>query len=67
MSQFHEELKSKMDIYAHLIYTIGSLKESKYLLHFSLIENYVSKENYQRAINLGEDIGAMLWGILKKI
>ncbi|MFH1346872.1 MAG: four helix bundle protein [Spirochaetota bacterium] len=45
----------------------GSLKESKYLLHFSLVENYLIKEDYDKAIKLAEDIGAMLWGILRKI
>ncbi len=45
----------------------GSLKESKYLLHFSLVEKFLSKEDYEKAIKLSNDIGAMLWGILKKI
>jgi four helix bundle protein len=45
----------------------GSLKESKYLLHFSLVENYLSKENYNKAVKLTEDIGKMLWGILRKL
>ena len=45
----------------------GSLKESKYLLHFSLVEKYISKEEYKKAIKLAEDIGAMLWGIISKI
>ena len=39
----------------------GSLKETKYLLHFSFIEEYLNKEQYERAINLAEEIGAMLW------
>ena len=45
----------------------GSLKESKYLLHFSLVENYLSQEDYERTAKLAEDIGAMLWGIIRKI
>lgn len=45
----------------------GSLKESKYLLHFSLVENYISKEDYKKAVNLAEDIGAMLWGVIRKL
>jgi len=45
----------------------GSLKESKYLLHFSLIEGYLSKIDYENAVKLAEDIGAMLWGILRKL
>ncbi len=39
----------------------GSLKESKYLLHFSLMEGYLKKENYDRGLKLAEEIGAMLW------
>ena len=45
----------------------GSLKESKYLLHFSLVEGYLSKEDYKTAINLAEEIGAMLWKALKAL
>lgn len=45
----------------------GSLKESKYLLHFSLIEGYISKREYEEAIKLAEEIGAMLYGILRKL
>ena len=45
----------------------GSLKESKYLLYFSFREDYISKEDYQKALRLAEEIGAMLWGILRKL
>ena len=45
----------------------GSLKEIKYLLHFSLVEKYLPKDDYEKAIKLSEDIGAMLWGILRKL
>lgn len=45
----------------------GSLKESKYLLHFALVENYLSKKDYNQVIQLAEDIGAMLWGIIRKL
>lgn len=45
----------------------GSLKESKYLLHFSLVEKYISEEYYKKAVNLAENIGAMLWGVLRKL
>ena len=38
----------------------GSLKESKYLLHFSLVEGYIKSEEYKKALELSEDIGAML-------
>ncbi len=39
----------------------GSLKESKYLIYFSLMEGYIDKKNYNNAIKLAEEIGAMLW------
>ena len=45
----------------------GSLKESKYLLYFSTVEKYLSKKNYQAALKLAEEIGAMLWGTIKKL
>ncbi len=45
----------------------GSLKESKYLLHFSLVENYVSIEEYQKALKISEEIGAMLWRSLESL
>jgi len=39
----------------------GSLKESKYLLYFSLKQRYLTKDNYIKAIKLADEIGAMLW------
>jgi len=45
----------------------GSLKESKYLLHFALVERFLSKGDYKKAVKLAEDIGAMLWGIIRKL
>lgn len=45
----------------------GSLKESKYLLHFSLVEECLSKGDYIKANTLAEEIGAMLWGVIKKL
>lgn len=45
----------------------GSLKESAYLLEFSLVENYISSEEYEKAIKMADRIGAMLWGVLGKM
>ena len=45
----------------------GSLKESKYLLHFSLVENYLSGKDYKKAVELAEEIGAMLWHSLQSL
>lgn len=111
---FHDQLKTKMDDYVHLIYKLsnkfpkeeiygvtsqlrraalsvilnyiegyargkskvhknfleisyGSLKESKYLLHFSFVEKYTAKEDYQKALELADEIGAMLWGIIRNL
>ena len=114
MTQFHDELKSKMDEYAKLVYGVtknfpkdeiygitsqlrrsslsiilnyiegyarvkekvhrnfleisyGSLKESKYLLFFSEREKYFSRKDYEELMRLADDIGGMLWGIIKKL
>ncbi|GBE17300.1 hypothetical protein BMS3Abin15_01141 [bacterium BMS3Abin15] len=45
----------------------GSLKESKYLLHFSMVEKYHSKEDYKKALGLADEIGAMLWKSLDSL
>lgn len=45
----------------------GSLQESKYLLDFSSKEKYLPEEDYKVALDLAEEIGAMLWGILRKL
>jgi four helix bundle protein len=45
----------------------ASLKESKYLLHFSLCEGYLKKKNYSQAIKLADDIGAMLWKTIEGV
>jgi four helix bundle protein len=115
MNNFHEDLKHKMDEFAHLIYKItkvfpreelygitsqlrraalsvilnyiegyarkreavyknfleisyGSLKEAKYLLYFSFKEEFIKeKSEYSKVIQLAEEIGAMVWGILAKL
>lgn len=60
--------KERDKVYKNFIeVAYGSLKESKYLLHFSLIEGFISREEYSTAVKLAEDIGAMLWGILRKL
>jgi len=39
----------------------GSLKESKYLLHFAMIEKYLNKKDHETGLKIAEEIGAMLW------
>jgi four helix bundle protein len=45
----------------------GSLKESKYLLHFTLIEYSYVEDDYKKAIKLADEIGAMLWRSMELI
>lgn len=45
----------------------GSLKESKYLLHFSLKEGDVREEDYKQGMKMAEEIGAMLWSPMKTL
>jgi len=41
--------------------SFGSLKESKYLLYFSLVEKFTDKDEYCTGLKLAEEISAMLW------
>lgn len=60
--------RNKAKVYKNFLeISYGSLKESKYLLHFSLVENYITKDDYEKAVKLAEDIGAMLWGTIKNL
>ena len=45
----------------------GSLKESLYLIEFSYKERYISRNQYEVTVKLGDEIGAMLWAVLSKI
>jgi four helix bundle protein len=45
----------------------GSLKESEYLLDFSLKEKYITKKEYELAIKLADEIGAMLWRSIQSL
>lgn len=45
----------------------GSLKESKYLCYFSYKRRYLKEEEYKELLELSEKIGAMLWGIIRKL
>lgn len=44
----------------------GSLKESKYLIHFSYKRSYINKKEYEKLMELCDKIGAMLWGTYQK-
>jgi four helix bundle protein len=43
----------------------GSLKESKYLLFFSYEEGYINKEEYESGLEMNDNIGKILWSIIK--
>lgn len=45
----------------------GSLKESGYLLEFSMVEHYLSEQDYKQAVLMGDEIGAMIWSVLRKL
>ncbi len=45
----------------------GSLKESEYLLRFSLEEKYINKTTYETIMKLADEIGAMLWRCLEAL
>lgn len=45
----------------------GSLQETKYLLSFAEREKYISKQEYDALVPMGNKISAMLWGIIKKL
>jgi four helix bundle protein len=45
----------------------GSLKETKYLLYFACNERYLSKSDYERAIQLADEVGKIIWAVRKSI
>lgn len=45
----------------------GSLKETIYLIYFSYKQEYIPREKYQVLTKMSDRIGAMTWGILRKL
>ena len=45
----------------------ASLQESKYLIEFSFKEGFLNKMDFEKAIKLADEIGAMLWSTIKHI
>ncbi len=43
----------------------GSLKESKYLIYFSYTEKYINKSDYKKLVKQADELGKMLWSIMK--
>jgi len=55
-------------VYKNFLETaFGSLKESKYLLYFSFKRKYLNDVAYKELLAINDQIGAMLWGMLKKM
>lgn len=44
----------------------GSLKEVNYLVYFSYKQKFISESEYKEAIKLSDELGAMIWTIIKK-
>ncbi len=51
----------------HLEISIGSCDETRLWIHYSLDLGYISKETGKRMIEEYEEVGRMLWGLLKSI
>lgn len=45
----------------------GSLKESRYLLEFSAKRRYIKKEEAKLLLEMNDELGKMIWGILTKL
>lgn len=45
----------------------GSLQESKYFLLFAYEEGWSTKEQHEKLVSVAEEIGAMLWGSIKRL
>jgi four helix bundle protein len=58
--------KGERDFRRFIEIAFGSLKESRYLIDFSVKEGFLQEKQATDAIRLGDEIGAMLWGILRK-
>lgn len=57
---------NKNKVYTNFLeISYGSLKESKYLLFFSLDVKYITKEEYYKGLELVDKIGAMIWSLIK--
>ena len=62
---FARQRKTVDKLFLEIAY--GSLKESKYLVDFSLTQGYLDKKDHFILAEGADKIGAMLYGIIKKI
>lgn len=49
-----------------LLISLGSLKESSYILDFCVKEKFFTSEDVDAPLKQAEEIGKMVWGILRK-
>ena len=59
--------KTSKDYRQFLYIAYGSLKETKYLLYFAYREGYFSKEEYDKILSIGEEVGKIIWSSIKTI
>lgn len=65
---FARDIGKKNLVYKNFLeISYGSLKESQYLVDFSLKEKYLAEDAHRELAQLSNQIGAMLWGILRKL
>lgn len=62
---YARQRKSVLKNFLEIAY--GSLKESKYLIYFSARQEYITKAKEKELLETSEKIGAMLWGIIRKL
>ena len=58
--------QSEKEYHRFLVISFGSLKETKYLLHFALEQKYLSQATFQETSNLAEETAKILWIIIRK-
>ena len=56
---------SKNEFRRFLLISLGSLAESGYLLDFAFKRSYLSKDKYQKLIELKDECGRVLWKLMK--
>jgi len=56
---------SKNEFRRFLLISLGSLAESGYLLDFAFKRSYLSKDKYQKLIELKNECGRVLWKLMK--
>lgn len=58
---------NKKEYKRFLAISYGSLKESKYLLHFANRENYIEKSDYKKSLDLADELGKMIWSSIQTL